>query len=176
MTRSGWGLITGGVLWLAGVGLLESGRDIESWSVRVGFTAAGILIAVDLVALRARLPSRVARVGVVALAAAAAGVGVGVASDSYPGFLAAYVGLLFVIPVSMALFGLGLWRGGGLPAWATWIPLLLAGAGVVTYGFHAIAREIWDPPDSVMFLILGLGWLLVGVAALQRPSDQVVAH
>ena len=96
--------------------------------------------------------------------------GVGFAIGSFVGFLLAYASELFVIPVGLALLGLGLWRGGGLPAWASWIPVVLAGAGLITYGFHALAREIWDPPDAMLFVILGVGWMMLGAAAVSTGS------
>ena len=55
-------------------------------------------------------------------------------------------------------------KRGDMPPWAAAIPLLLALCGVVTYGFHALARNVWDPPDSVMFILLGVAWLLFGIA------------
>jgi hypothetical protein len=42
---------------------------------------------------------------------------------------------------------------------------------MVTYGFHALAREIWDPPDAMLFVILGVGWILLGVAALGSEPE-----
>jgi len=97
---------------------------------------------------------------------------VGFGIGSFAGFLLAYTGELFLIPLGLALLSLGLWRGGGLPTWAAWIPVVLAGAGLITYGFHALARDIWDPPDAMLFVILGAGWMMLGVAAVgaeRRP-------
>ena len=137
--------------------------------VRSLFLLAGILIAFDLWRLRSHLPSRLARAGAAVTAVAALLTGVGFAIGSFAGFLLAYAGELFIIPAGLALLGIGLWRGGGLPAWAPWIPVVLAGAGLITYGFHALAREIWDPPDAMLFVILGAGWMLLGAAAVSGP-------
>ena len=66
----------------------------------------------------------------------------------------------------MVILAVGLWRGGGLPRWATWIPALLAAAGLITYGFHALVRDIWDPPDAILSIIIGAGWVFLGIAAI----------
>jgi hypothetical protein len=49
---------------------------------------------------------------------------------------------------------------------------MLAVAGVITYGFHALARDIWDPPDAMLFVILGAGWVLLGLAAVGAEREQ----
>lgn len=171
MSRPGFELILGATIWLLGVGLLESGQDIGDASVRTSFGIAGLLIGHGLWRLRLRLPAKFARVGVALCAVASTAVGLGLAAGTSAGWIAAYSGILFVLPLGLALLGMGLWRGGGLTAWAKWIPVALAAAGVVTYGFHTLARDVWDPPDSVMFILLGSGWLLLGLADLRsRPQ------
>jgi hypothetical protein len=167
--RVGWALLAGGALWLGAVALLASGDDVDSIEVRTLFFVAGLLIAFDLWRLRSRLPSRLARVGAAVTALAALMTGVGFGMGSFAGFLLAYTGELFLVPLGLLLLGLGLWRGGGLPTWAPWIPVVLAGAGLITYGFHAWAREIWDPPDATLFVVLGIGWMMLGVAAVGGP-------
>jgi hypothetical protein len=169
--RVGGALLAGGALWLGAVALLESGRDIDSVDVRALFLVAGLLIAVDLWRLRSRLPSRLARTGAGVTAAASLVTGVGFGIGSFAGFLLAYTGELFLIPLGLALLGLGLSKG-GLPTWAAWIPVMLAVAGVITYGFHALARDIWDPPDAMLFVILGAGWVLLGLAAVGAEREQ----
>ncbi|HSV37538.1 MAG TPA: hypothetical protein VLI04_02160, partial [Nocardioidaceae bacterium] len=129
--------------------------------------------------LRHRLTVRLGRTGVILSAFVAAGAGVGLATDSFLGFIAAYFGLLFVLPVALVLLSVGIFRGTGLPGWAAWIPVALAGVGVVTYGFHAFARELWDPADWVLFALFGLTWMAFGVASLQmveepRPQPELV--
>ncbi len=166
MPRTGWALLTGGVLWLGAVALLESGGDVDEIGVRALFLVSGLLIALDLGRLRSRLPSPVARLGAAVTMVAALMTGVGFGMGTYAGFLLAYTGELFLVPLGLALLGLGLSRGGGLTTWAPWIPVVLAGAGLITYGFHALARDVWDPPDAMLFVILGVGWMLLGVAAL----------
>lgn len=165
MPRIGGALLAGGALWLGAVARLESGGDADSSDVRTLFLLAGLLIAFDLWRLRTRLSSRVARAGAAVTATAALLTGAGFAIGSFAGFMLAYTGELFLIPLGLALLGLGLWRGGGLPRWAPWIPIALAGAGLITYGFHALAREVWDPPDAMLFVILGAGWMMLGAAA-----------
>lgn len=175
MPRVGGALLAGGALWLSAVARLEAGGDVDSIDVRTLFVVAGLMIALDLWRLRTRLPSRLARTGAALTAAAVLLTCVGFGIGSFTGFLLAYTGELFLIPLGLALLSLGLWRGGGLPPWAAWIPVVLAGAGLITYGFHALAREIWDPPDAMLFVILGAGWMLLGVAALgaeRRLRDQ----
>lgn len=162
--------MAGGALWLAGVALLESGLDVDSFAVRGCFFAAGLLAGLGLWGLRAPLPSKVAKCGATLTAATAALVAVGFALGSFGGFLLVYVGQLFLIPLGMAILAVGLRRRGGLPAWATWIPVFMAGAGLVTYGFHALARDIWDPPDAMLFIIVGAGWVLLGIAAIASHS------
>lgn len=169
--RTGGALLAGGAMWLGGVGLLESGVDVDSFAVRGCFFAAGLLVGLGLWGLRARLPSTVAKVGSTLTAVTAALVAVGFALGSFVGFLLVYVGLLFVIPLGMVILAVGLWRGGGLPGWATWIPAFMAGAGVITYGFHALARDIWDPPDAMLFIIIGAGWVLLGIAAIASHAQ-----
>ena len=157
-------------MWLAGVALLESGVDVDSFVVRACFLVAGLSAGLGLWGLRARLPSRVARLGAMWTAVTAAVVGVGFALGSFVGFMLVYVGQLFLIPLGMALLAVGLWRRGGLPRWAKWIPVLMAVAGLVTYGFHAVARDVWDPPDAVFFIIIGVGWVLLGLAAMAQDG------
>jgi len=171
-------LQAGGAIWLTGVFFLESGHDPGSVEVRAAFLVAGLLIAAGIFVSRSWLPARTARLGAICSAVAGLAIGIGFAAGSFMGFLLVYFGVLFALPLGLGLLGVGLWRGGGMPPWAAWIPVLLAAAGAVTYGFHALARQVWDPPDSVMFIIYGVGWMLLGIASLspftsiqtQRPS------
>lgn len=146
--------------------LLESGLHVDSFAVRACFFVAGLLAGLGLWGLRTPLPSLVAKCGAMLTAFTVALVAVGFAIGSFAGFLLVYVGQLFLIPLGMVILAVGLWRRGGLPAWATWIPAFMAGAGLVTYGFHALARDIWDPPDATLFVIIGAGWVLLGIAAI----------
>lgn len=41
--------------------------------------------------------------------------------------------------------------------------------GAFTYGFHALAREVWDPSDAVWYSCIGVGWFLLGLASLSFP-------
>lgn len=163
-------LLAGGALWLAGVALLESGQDVESVVVRIAFALAGTSTAYGLVGLWPRLPARAARIGLVVSAVSCFAVGFGFAASGFVGFILAYSGILFGIPVGLAMLGFGVRKGGGLPRWAQWIPVILAAAGAVTYSFHALARDVWDPSDAVMFVLLGIGWMLLGIAALSPES------
>ena len=63
------------------------------------FLLAGVLIAFDLWRLRTRLPSRLARAGAAVTSVAALLTGVGFAIGSFAGFLLAYAGELFAIPL-----------------------------------------------------------------------------
>lgn len=164
--RTGCALLAGGALWLSAVALLESGVDVDSFAVRGCFFAAGLLVGLGLWGFRAHLPSKVAKVGATLTAVTAALVAVGFALGSFLGFVLVYVGQLFLIPLGMVVLAVGLWRGGGLPGWATWIPAFMAIAELITYGFHALARDIWDPPDAMLFIVVGAGWVLLGIAAI----------
>ncbi len=48
------------------------------------------------------------------------------------------------------------------PRCGKWIPFSVVGVAALTYGFHAVARDVWDPPDAVWLVALGVGWVLLG--------------
>lgn len=57
----------------------------------------------DLWRLRTRLPARVAKTGAALTAAAALLTGLGFGTGSFAGFLLAYTGELFLVPLGLAL-------------------------------------------------------------------------
>jgi hypothetical protein len=116
-------------------------------------------------------------------AVAAILVALGFAFGSFGGFLLVHTSHLFAIPIGLVMLAVGLLRGGGLTSWARWIPVFMAGVGLITYGFHAMARDIWDPADAIVFIVVGVGWLLLGAGdiSLSLPwtgpghADQMTA-
>ncbi|HVE75913.1 MAG TPA: hypothetical protein VND22_03995 [Actinomycetota bacterium] len=104
------------------------------------------------------------RVGAILCAVTCLLMGVSMVVGSFLSFLVLYWGGLFVLPVAALVLGLGMVRGGGLPWWGSAPVLLIPAVGVVTYGFHTLARETWDPPDVVYFTTLGVAWALLGWA------------
>lgn len=180
MRRAGANLVLGGVLWLAGVVVLETLMESLVDDLPIGFRllalAAGIAVAWGQWQLASALTARLARVGARIGAIGAGAVGLGFGIGGFLGFSLSYVGLLFVVPLGLILLGLGLIGTTDLDRWGRWIPLLAAAVAVITYGFHALARTIWDPSDLVWFIGMGLGWLLLGIATLTRsPRNPVIA-
>jgi hypothetical protein len=102
----------------------------------------------------------------VAVCSAVLGLGFGL--DAFPdfwlGFLLAYWVGLFLLPAAFLLLGVGVTRSIVFPSWGKWIPFSVVGIAALTYGFHAVARDVWDPPDAVWFIALGVGWILLGRA------------
>lgn len=89
--------------------------------------------------------------------------------DTFLAFLLAYSVGLFVLPAAFIVLGLGVLRSVVFPGWAKWVPLATAAAGAITYGFHALASEVWDPSDAVWCTCIGVSWLLLGLASLSIP-------
>ena len=81
------------------------------FAVRGCFFAAGLLVGLGLWGFRARLPSKVAKVGATLTAVTAALVAVGFALGSFVGFVLVYVGQLFLIPLGMVILAVGLVEG-----------------------------------------------------------------
>jgi len=160
---------------LATGALLETGSDSDSWPVRVTFGAAGLAAAVGLVGVARQLQSRWSRYGANFTGLSAGLAGAGIALGSFAGFLAAYVGILFAMPLGALVMGVGLFREPLSARWVRWVPLLLVMIAVVTYGFHALAREVWDPPDSVLFLSVGGFLALLGAGMSAANVHTTVA-
>jgi hypothetical protein len=172
LRAAGTSLVLGGVLWLAGVVVLETLMESLEDDLPIGFRllalTAGVAVAWGQWRLAADLTTRVGRVGARLGAIGAGAVGLGFGIGGFLGFSLSYFGLLFVVPLALILLGVGLIGTTDLDRWGRWIPFLAAAVAVITYGFHALARTIWDPSDVLWFIGMGLGWLLLGFATLTR--------
>lgn len=170
--RGSTSIILGGFVWLVGIAIVElsmtsPGDDLP----RIFFVLALIAgVAVGFGCLRAAslLDRRLGRIGLRSVGICSAVLGIGFGLDLFPdmwlGFLLAYTFGLFVLPVAFLVLGFGVMGSTVLPRWGKWVPFAICGVGVITYGFHALAREIWDPGDAVWLSALGIGWVLLGLA------------
>jgi hypothetical protein len=168
----------GGMAWLAGVVVVESTYVDSDASLPIAFPVLALLggasVGWGLWSVARSIDLRLARLGsrLVGASAMALGAGFGVEllpGDTGLGFLLAYTFGLFVFPIALIILGLGVLRSVVFPGWAKWVPLATAAAGVVTYGFHALAPEIWDPSDAVWYISIGVSWVLLGLASLTIP-------
>ena len=178
----GSAVVLGGILWLAGVVVLEAQHDQESDSLPPAFPAlavlAGALVCRGMWVAARTWPRRMARVSARLMAACALMLGLGFGAhllpfDTFLAFLVSYTVLLFLLPVAFAALGVVALRAPPLPHWAGWSALAVAASAVVTYGFHALARDVWDPPDAVWFIAVGGGWVLLGVAMARADAAPV---
>lgn len=164
--------ILGGVMWLAGVLILELTYDPELDSLPISFevlaTAAGIAVAWGCWRAARAVEKPMGRFGFRAVAVCSGvfgvGFGIGAVPDFFLGFFLTYTVGLFVLPVAFLVMGFGVRRSSVFPGWARWVPFATVAVAVITYGFHALAREIWDPSDAVWFATLGGAWILLGLA------------
>ncbi len=184
-SRAGTAVIVGGILWLVGVLILELTFDPDSDSLPVSFeilaTAAGLALGWGLWRAAGTVERRVGRLGFKAVAVCSGLLGVGFAIGAVPefflGFFVTYAVGLFVLPVAFLVLGFGLRRSEVYPVWAKWVPFVTVGVAFTTYGFHALARNVWDPSDAVWYVTLGASWILIGQAirtvggALQPASS-----
>ena len=180
LRAAGASLVLGGAIWLAGVVVLEtmmeSLEDDLPFVFRVLALLAGIAVAWGQWRLGSDLSKRLARVGARLGAIGAGAVGLGFGIGGFLGFSLSYFGLLFVVPFGLLLLGVGLMGTNDLDRWGRLVPFLTAAVGVITYGFHVLARTIWDPSDLVWFVGMGVGWSLLGFATLARaPRSRVTA-
>lgn len=189
MRARGWAVSLGGVAWLAGVLVLESTYDSSQDDLPTSFPilalVAGLAVGWGCWTSASTLESRVGRVGLrsVGVCSLVLGVGFGLdlAPDMFLAFFLAYTVGLFVLPVAFLVFGIGVTGSTVYPRWAKWLPYAVSVTAAVTYGFHALARDIWDPSDAVWFGTLGLGWVILGIAitsfsdpATQEAGDRAV--
>ncbi len=157
-----------------------SGFDPAEDSLPVAFLLlaplAGLCVMWGCWGAAPSLDSKLGRVGLRLVGACAAALGVGFGLDLIPdmflAFLLAYTVGLFVLPAAFLVLGLGVRTSGVFPGWAKWVPFAAAGAAIVTYGFHALAREVWDPSDAVWYTAIGIAWVLLGVAITALPDAQ----
>lgn len=180
MTSGLRGLViaAGGTAWLAGVAVLELtySESDESFPTLFPVLAllAGISVGWGLWSVARSMDRTTARLGSRLVGASSAVFGVGFGLELLPGdtfvaFLLAYTVGLFVLPAAFFVMGVGVIRSVVFPGWAKWVPLSTAATGAITYGFHALARQVWDPSDAVWFLSVGVSWLLLGLASLSIP-------
>ncbi len=190
MTAGARGFIisAGGLAWLAGIVVLESMYKEPEDSFPIAFPVlallAGLSVGWGLWSVARSIDRRTARLGSRLVGASATVLGVGFGLELLPGdtwlaFLLAYSVGLFILPVAFIILGVGVLRSRVFPGWAKWVPLATAAAGAVTYGFHALAREVWDPSDAVWYSSVGVSWLLLGLASLNipfhAPNDEAAA-
>lgn len=164
----------GGVVWLVALAVLVATDNIENVAVRILFGVAGMLGGLGLWRLSSLFSARSARVGCRAVSFAAFAVGGGFAVGTFVGFLLAYFGLLFVTPAAFLTLAVGLLRSKNVDGWVKGIPWFLALAGVVLYGFHAVARDVWDPHDALWLALVGVGWFLLGLVGRASRVDEVI--
>lgn len=162
----------GGVAWLAGVLILELTYDSSQDDLPTSFSilalVAGLAVGWGCWTSASNLESRTGRVGLRSVGGCSLVLGVGFGLDLFPdmflAFLLSYTVGLFLLPVAFLVFGIGVTRSTVYPGWAKWLPYAVSATAVITYGFHALARDVWDPSDAVWFGALGLGWAILGVA------------
>ncbi len=176
----GWLISAGGIAWLVGVLVLVTTYTDTDDGLPVIFLVlavfAGMAAGRGIWSMARSLDNRLARIGgrVVGLSSAIFGIGFGLdllPLDAYIGFLLAYSFGLFILPFGFFLLGIGVIRSAVFPGWARWVPLAVAAVAAVTYGFHALARDVWDPPDAVWFITIGIGWFLLGPASIRAPHS-----
>ncbi len=176
--RRGWFISAGAVAWLVGVIILELTYTDSDDELPIIFLVlalfAGISVGWGIWLMAGTLDYRLARIGgrLVGLSSWLFGVGFGLdllPFDTGIGFLLAYSFGLFVLPLGFLLLGVGVLPSPVFPGWAKVVPLAVAAVAAITYGFHALARDVWDPPDTVWFISMGIGWFLLGVASLRIP-------
>lgn len=180
-TRShGMSVVIGGLAWLAGVLYLEltfnSADDSLPMSFSLLATFSGIAVGWGCWTAASLLDRRLGRFGMRLVAACSAvfglGFGLDVIPDMWLGFFFAYTIGLFVLPVAFLVLGFGVAPSSVFPKWGKWVPFAVFGVAVLTYGFHALARDVWNPPDAVWFTTLGVAWILLGAAiGGLEPSD-----
>lgn len=169
---------SGGLAWLVGIVILETMHEGSDDSLPPAFLLlavfAGLSVAWGLWSLARSFDRKTGRIGSRLVGASSGILGVGFGLDLLPGdtwiaFFAAYSVGLFVLPVAFLALGLGVRRSSVFPRWAKWVPLVVTATGTVTYGFHALAPEVWDPSDAVWYSCIGVGWFLLGLASLSIP-------
>jgi hypothetical protein len=169
----------GGLALVAGVIMLEASLDPGENALPVAFSVLAIIMGVGvglgLYRFAPQLETRMARISMRAVSICAAVLGLGFGLDllgeeGFLGFLVAYSVGLFILPVALLVLGLALFSSRALPAWVKAVPLAMAAVAVVTYFFHALLRDVWDPPDAVWLVSLGIGWVLLGVGISRAPD------
>ncbi len=172
-TRShGMSVVIGGLAWLAGVLYLELTFNSAEDSLPMAFsllaTFSGIAVGWGCWRAASLLDRRLGRVGMRSVAACSAVFGLGFGLDMIPdmwlGFFLAYTIGLFVLPVAFLVLAFGVAPSNVFPTWGKWVPFAVFGVAVLTYGLHALARDVWDPPDAAWFTTLGVAWVLLGAA------------
>lgn len=171
----------GGVAWLVGVLILELTYDSSDDDLPISFSIlaliAGLAVGWGCWTSATRLDSRVSRVGLRSVGVCSFILGLGFGLELIPGmfmaFLLSYTTGLFLLPAAFLLFGIGVARSRVYPGWAKWLPYSMFGIAAVTYGFHSLAREVWDPSDAIWFGALGLGWSILGIAITSFRAPEI---
>lgn len=162
----------GGLAWLAGVLILELTFDSLEEDLPVSFLIlalfAGTVVGWGCWSTSPALERTLSRVGLrsVAVCSFVLGLGFGLAlvPDMFLAFLLSYSVGLFLLPVAFLVFGIGIAKSTVFPGWAKGLPFVVFAVALITYGFHALARDVWDPSDAVWYTTLGLGWVVLGAA------------
>ena len=162
----------GGLLWLVGVLILELTFDSSEDDLPISFSIlavfAGVGVGWGCWKAASFLKVRLARFGLksVSVCSLVFGTGFGLAlvEEMVLGFLLSYFVGLFILPLAFLVLGFGVMKSAVYPVWAKWLPFAVSTVAVVTYLFHALAREVWDPSDAVWYMALGAGWVLLGLA------------
>jgi hypothetical protein len=172
-------VMMGGLAFLAGVMVVETTLEPGDESLPVAFLILallmGVTVGVGLYGFAPQLETRMARIGMRAVSICAALLGLGFGFDllgeeGFLGFLVAYSVGLFILPVALLVLGLALFSSRVLPAWVKAVPLAMAAIAVLTYFFHALLRDVWDPPDAVWLTSVGIGWVLLGFGISRTPD------
>jgi hypothetical protein len=186
-----WAVAAGGalmiVLWIVftashgptsvNEGHLIVGRDMHFWGLLLGIVP-NALIAAGLVGLREPLLRGSRRVGVVGYALALGGLIASALLDLAFGALGPPL-LMPVVGVGLVLLGLG-----GDDSRERWVrgPMMIAIGALLLVAFVValVPLEISDAVDGyrvfgvVGYLLPGVGWLAIGVAAVRRTARRSV--
>ena len=162
----------GGLLWLVGVLILELTFDSSDDDLPVSFSIlavmAGLGVGWGCWTSASFLKGRLARFGLRSVSVCSlvlgTGFGLDVVEEMFLGFLLSYFVGLFILPVAFLVLGFGVVKSAVYPTWAKWLPFAVFTVAAVTYLFHALARNVWDPSDGVWYMALGVGWVLLGFA------------
>ncbi|MGB7861354.1 MAG: hypothetical protein WBM90_12720 [Acidimicrobiia bacterium] len=181
MRVRGWAVSLGGVAWLAGILILELAYDSSQDDLPTSFPilalVAGLAIGWGCWTSASNLESRIGRIGLRSVGGCSLVLGVGFGLDLIPdmflAFLLTYTVGLFLLPVAFLVFGIGVTGSTVYPGWAKWLPYAIFATAVIPYGFHALARDVWDPSDAVWFGALGLGWVILGIAITSIRNPEI---
>jgi hypothetical protein len=172
---------SGGIAWLVGVLVLELTYDTSQEDLPISFSilalVAGLAVGWGCWTSASNLETRLGRIGLRSVGGCSLVLGLGFGLDLFPdmflAFFLSYTVGLFLLPVAFLVFGIGVTGSKVYPGWAKWLPYAVFATAVITYGFHALARDVWDPSDAVWFGALGLGWVILGIAISSMRNPEI---